>query len=153
VVSSGSSSANPYLAFTYRIVGTPGVIWGKVVVVLEEEVVVELGVETVVEEEVDEEGLGAVVVEEAMVVEEVELSALVDTARLVDVLAEAVVEDEPPPPHALRKRRPATTPGTMLTTSLLIWSPLRARTTRKRSSPGPRWSLLMFSAHHPLPRM
>ena len=91
-------------------------IWGSVVVVVEEEVVVE---EVVEEEVVVEEAL----VEE-VVVEEVVAGLPVpsDNATVVDVLAPAVVNDDTPPPHALRKATPTMTMmlGAMPAKSFLI---------------------------------
>jgi hypothetical protein len=114
VVSLGRWKENPYFVSVWLTVGTPGMILGSVVLVVEDEVV--------------EEVLRFVVVGEGALVEEVELSAVVDTARLVDVPAVTVVDEEPPPPHALKRRRPATTirPGTMRTTRLLIRGSLRS---------------------------
>ena len=100
-------------------------MWGSVVVVVEDNVVEE----DVVEDEVVEEVLGAVVVEEEMLVEVVvvELSVVVDTATVVDVPALAVVDDETPPPHAAKKTRPVTTIVlmTMRTKRLLIGGSFR----------------------------
>ena len=96
-------------------------IWGSVVVVVEEEVVVE---EVVEEEAVVEEALVEEVVVEEVVAEVVVAGLPVpsDGAKVVDVLAPAVVNDDTPPPHALRKATPTMTMmlGAMPAKSFLI---------------------------------